>query len=61
MNRRLFFMGGMGAVARPRVLLTAAELWPNHVWSTDITYIPMRGGFLYLVALMDWFSRYVLS
>ena len=34
---------------------------PNHVWSTDITYVPMRGGFLYLVAVMDWFSRFVLS
>jgi putative transposase len=34
---------------------------PNQVWSTDITYIPLRGGFLYLVAVMDWFSRYVLS
>jgi len=34
---------------------------PNHVWSTDITYIPMHGGFLYLVAVMDWFSRFVLS
>ena len=34
---------------------------PNHVWSTDITYVPMRGGFLYLAAVMDWFSRYVLS
>ena len=34
---------------------------PNHVWSTDITYIPMRYGFLYLVAVMDWFSRFVLS
>jgi putative transposase len=34
---------------------------PNHVWSTDITYLPMRGGFLYLVAIMDWFSRFVLS
>ena len=34
---------------------------PNHVWSTDITYIPMRGGFMYLTAVMDWFSRYVLS
>jgi putative transposase len=33
----------------------------NHVWSSDITYIPMRRGFLYLVAIMDWFSRYVLS
>lgn len=34
---------------------------PNQVWSTDITYIPVKGGFLYLVAIMDWFSRYVLS
>ncbi|MDQ1472395.1 MAG: putative transposase [Bryobacterales bacterium] len=34
---------------------------PDHVWSTDITYIPMRGGFLYLVAVMDWFSRFVLG
>jgi len=33
----------------------------NQVWSTDITYIPMARGFLYLVAVMDWFSRYVLS
>lgn len=33
----------------------------NHVWSTDITYIPMRQGFLYLVAIMDWHSRAVLS
>ena len=34
---------------------------PNQVWSTDITYIPMHGGFFYLVAVMDWFSRFVLS
>lgn len=33
----------------------------NQVWSTDITYIPLSGGFLYLVAVMDWFSRCVLS
>ena len=33
----------------------------NQVWSTDITYIPMARGFLYLVAVMDWYSRYVLS
>lgn len=33
----------------------------NHVWSTDITYIRLRQGFVYLVAVMDWFSRYVLS
>ena len=34
---------------------------PNHVWATDITYIPMARGFLYLVAIIDWYSRYVLS
>jgi len=34
---------------------------PNQVWCTDITYIPMRRGFLYLVAIMDWTSRKVLS
>jgi len=34
---------------------------PGHVWCTDITYIPMRRGFLYLVAIMDWASRKVLS
>ncbi|MDH5229576.1 MAG: IS3 family transposase [Gammaproteobacteria bacterium] len=33
----------------------------NQVWCTDITYIPMRKGFLYLVAIMDWYSRKVLS
>ena len=34
---------------------------PNHVWCADISYIPMRRGFLYLVAIMDWASRKVLS
>jgi putative transposase len=34
---------------------------PDQVWSTDITYVPMRQGFLYLVAIMDWYSRYVLA
>lgn len=33
----------------------------NQVWCSDITYIPLRGGFLYLVAVMDWYSRLVLS
>jgi putative transposase len=33
----------------------------NQVWGTDITYIRLRDGFLYLVAFMDWYSRYVLS
>lgn len=34
---------------------------PNQVWASDITYIRLRQGFLYLVAVMDWFSRYVLA
>lgn len=33
----------------------------NQVWSTDITYIPMKSGYLYLVAVMDWYSRMILS
>jgi putative transposase len=33
----------------------------NQVWSTDITYIPMRGGYMYLTAVIDWYSRYVLA
>lgn len=34
---------------------------PNQVWPTDITYIPMRKGFVYVVAIIDWYSRFVLS
>ena len=34
---------------------------PNQVWCADITYIPVQGGFLYLVAIMDWASRRVLA
>ena len=34
---------------------------PNHVWSTDITYIPLKGSYVYLTAVIDWYSRYVLS
>jgi len=33
----------------------------NQVWSSDITYVPLHGGFMYLVAVMDWHSRYVLA
>jgi putative transposase len=33
----------------------------NQVWSTDITYIRLRHGFVYLVAILDWFSRYVVA
>ena len=34
---------------------------PNHVWASDITYIPMNRGFVYLTVIMDWFSRKILS
>lgn len=45
----------------PYLLRDVAISGINHVWSSDITYIPMRRGFLYLVAVIDWYSRYVLS
>ena len=45
----------------PYLLRNVAITRPDQVWSSDITYIPLRHGFLYLVAIMDWFSRYVLS
>ena len=35
--------------------------YSNQVWGTDITYIRMRKGFMYLVAIMDWYSRYIVS
>jgi putative transposase len=34
---------------------------PNHIWSTDITYLQMQQGFMYLVAIIDWYSRMILS
>lgn len=34
---------------------------PNQVWCADITYVPMRGGFMYLTAILDWYSRKVLG
>lgn len=45
----------------PYLLRNVAILRPDQVWSTDITYVPMRGGFVYLTAVIDWYSRYVLS
>lgn len=45
----------------PYLLRDRSILGPNHVWSSDVTYIRMRQGFLYLVAVIDWYSRYVLS
>jgi putative transposase len=46
---------------RPYLLKGLEVTRPNHVWCSDITYIPMRRGFLYLVAIMDWATRKVLS
>jgi putative transposase len=45
----------------PYLLKGVAIERKNQVWSTDITYIPMQRGFLFLVAVIDWWSRYVLS
>ena len=46
----------------PFILLRNLEInRPNQVWATDVTYIPMARGFVYLVAVLDWFSRRVLS
>ena len=45
----------------PYRLRELAIVRPNQVWATDITYIRLRQGFVYLVAIMDWFSRYVLA
>ena len=73
--RRLMRLMGLSAIyQRPRTSVPHPEhpvfpyllrgmdiLQSNQVWCADITYIPMRRGFLYLVAVMDWFSRKVLS
>ncbi len=45
----------------PYLLSGMAITRPNQVWTADITYIPMAKGFLYLVAIMDWYSRCVLA
>jgi len=45
----------------PYLLGNLTVAYPNHVWGIDITYIRLTGGWLYLVAILDWFSRYVLS
>jgi putative transposase len=73
--RRLMRVMGLKAIyRRPRTSVPAAghKIYPyllkgmkitrpSQVWAADITYIPMARGFLYLVAIIDWYSRYVLS
>ena len=45
----------------PYLLRNVEIARPDQVWASDITYMPMRHGFLYLTAVMDWYSRYVLA
>lgn len=45
----------------PYLLKGVKALSPNHIWGTDITYIRVKGTWMYLVAILDWFSRYVVS
>jgi putative transposase len=52
---------GQGHKIYPYLLRGLEITRPNMVWSADITYVPMRHGFMYLVAIIDWFSRYVLA
>ena len=73
--RRLMQLMGLEAIyPRPRTSVPAADhkiypyllrnrvvARPDEVWCADITYIPLPAGFMYLVAIMDWHSRYVLS
>jgi len=73
--RRLMALMGLRAIYRrphtsdpypghkvyPYLLRDLAVTKANQVWCTDISYIPMRRGFLYLVTIMDWYSRKVLS
>jgi putative transposase len=73
--RRLMRLMGIEAIyAKPKLSARHAEhrVYPyllrgvpivgaNQVWSTDITYVPMQRGFMYLMAIIDWYSRYVLA
>jgi putative transposase len=45
----------------PYLLRGVAAAYPNHIWGIDITYIRLHTGWVYLVAILDWFSRYVVS
>lgn len=47
--------------AKPYLLRNVKAEHPDHIWSIDITYIKMQQGFMYLVAIIDWYSRYVVA
>jgi putative transposase len=52
---------GRGHRIYPYLLRGVTIERPDQVWSTDITYVPLASGFMYLAAVLDWFSRYVLA
>jgi len=59
--RRRTTQSAAGHKIYPYLLRNVVIERPDQVWSSDITYVPMRHGFLYLAAVMDWYSRYVLA
>jgi putative transposase len=52
---------GRGNRIYPYLLRDVSIQRPDQVWSTDITYVPLASGFMYLAAIIDWFSRYVVA
>jgi putative transposase len=54
-------VAGRGHKVYPYLLRNLEITRPDQVWSADITYVPMRSGYLYLMAILDWYSRYVLA
>jgi putative transposase len=52
---------GRGHRIYPYLLRNVSIERPDQVWSTDITYVPLASGFMYLAAVIDWFSRYVVA
>jgi putative transposase len=59
--RRWTSQPGEGHQIYPYLLEGLEISGPDQVWCSDITYVPMQRGFMYLVAIMDWWSRYVLA
>ena len=45
----------------PYLLGSIRAAYPNHIWGIDVTYVRLRAGWMYLVAILDWFSRYVVE
>src|SRR5437773_10288381 len=54
-------VAGRGHKIYPYLLRGVKIERPDQVWSTDITYVPLARGFMYLAATIDWFSRYVIA